>query len=160
MKWKRTGFLIGLTILLSGCSQYDDLIINHEEKEPLDLNKMKGIEFDIYCDVITSLTGKYDSVISTTRNSPEFTITPYVVAGDTAMYVVQYENGWKLYSASYNAPKVLFSSEEGSFDIDDKNMPPSLRNMIETTANKIIHISEDENNYDPSWSGFFKMSVV
>lgn len=42
-------------------------------------------------------------------------ITPYVIEGDTVMYVAQFESGWELFSNSLAAPMSLMKSETGTF---------------------------------------------
>ncbi len=57
----------------------------------------------------------------------KFSLTPYIINGDTLLYIAQYENGWEIYSASKATNMVLFSSEEGNFDMNSPSFPDNLR---------------------------------
>lgn len=84
-----------------------------------------------------------ESYIKATRNSgetraseTEYDYVPYVIDGDTVMYLVNYNPGWQLFSNCCCAPLVLASSESGSMtleDIMDQESPKSeyIRMMAE-----------------------------
>ena len=122
------------------------------EKVHSDFPEQTSVEHDIAVNILTSRFDGYRNGERHTRALEEFTLTPYVVDGDTLLYVAQYDDGWEIYSACHATNMILFSSEEGDFDINDPSMPEQLRFLISQNAEVIGKISEIETDYiDPSW---------
>ncbi len=136
-------------------SNYPDLQdIQDVRNSNFNIEELKGIQHDIAVNIMTSHFGGYNKGESSTRSNNQFSISPYILNGDTALYIAQYEDGWEIYSSNYASNMILFSSEEGIFNIDDPNMPDQLRFLINESASDVSEISKQDLNYiDPSWGG-------
>lgn len=146
-------FICGFLLLFTACqSNHDEEIKFEDFSNPIE--ELTGMERDVAIDIIASRYGGYKYGEIPTRTVQDFSLSPYVVDGDTVFYVAQYANGWDLYSANHATSKVLFSSDEGVFDINDPSMPSQLRFLIEQNANEIANLSKEDISYvDPSWGG-------
>lgn len=110
------------------------------------------IEKDIIVNVMTSKFGSYHMDSQSTRTSYDFTMTPYVEDNDTLMYVVQYSDGWELYSAIKAAPMILFSSPEGKFDMLDSRIPESLNSILRSTIEDLKIVKNlNIDTVNPTW---------
>ncbi|MCM1142066.1 MAG: C10 family peptidase [Muribaculum sp.] len=146
-------FICGLLILFAACQSNHDEEIKFEDFSN-SVKELTGMERDIAIDILSSRYGGYKYGETPTRAAQDFSLSPYVVDGDTVFYIAQYANGWDIYSANHATSKVLFSSDEGVFDINDPSMPSQLRFLIDQNANEIVEISKDDISYvDPSWGG-------
>lgn len=124
-------FCIAIAILPS-CM--DNLEINNP-KVAVDPSMKQGIETDI-CNYICSPNLRK----SENRAVVSDLLIPYVYKGDTVMYVVNYEDGWDLFSTDHRVPMIIASSSEGRFDINA--MSPSLKTYINSVANELYQIKE------------------
>lgn len=87
--------------------------------------------------------------IDMTRASDnDFDLTPYIIEGDTVMYIVNYNPGWQLFSNCCCSPLVLAYSASGSLNIDD------ILDCDSPQAEHIRMLGEDihqlNQNIDPS----------
>lgn len=73
-----------------------------------------------------------------TRAGETVSIEPYVYEGDTVMYIVNYEDGWELYSNDTSLPMILGKSDTGSLDLNSNSIPENLKGYFENTA-ALIH---------------------
>ncbi len=139
-------------ILLSGCTNEDFDRSPLIEPTSLD-SEYSGIQKEIAINIIASHFGGYRSSEKATRAMKKFSLTPYIINGDTLLYIAQYENGWEIYSASKATNMVLFSSEEGNFDMNSPSFPDNLRFLIMENAKEVREILKTQPNYvHPSWS--------
>ena len=145
-------FLVGISLALGGC-QSEDSEKALLEKPRTNVSELTGVERDIAANILASRFGGYRHGADITRAMDEFTLTPYVVDGDTLLYVAQYDEGWEIYSASHATNMVLFSSDEGQLDMDDPPLPEQLRFLIAENAADIAEIPDDTDYIDPSWGG-------
>lgn len=146
-------FLSGIPLLLAGCQSEESENALLESQRRTDVAELVGVGHDIAVNILASRFGGYRSGQRQTRAMDGFTLTPYVVEGDTLLYVAQYDEGWEIYSASHAANMVLFSSDEGVFDMEDPSMPEQLRFLIKENAAAIGEIPDDTDYIDPSWGG-------
>lgn len=146
-------FIFGLLLLFAACQSNHDEEINIEDfSNPIE--ELTGMERDIAIDILASRYGGYKYGETPTRAAQDFSLSPYVVNGDTVFYVAQYADGWDIYSANHATSKVLFSSDEGVFDINDSSMPSQLKFIIEQNAKDISELSKEDISYvDHSWGG-------
>lgn len=146
-----TYLLIAFTLLLNACTSEN---VNESDiVDPASLNsEYTGIQKEIAAHILASRFGGYRNTENITRATNKFSLSPYILNGDTLLYVAQYENGWEIYSASKCANMILFSSEEGKFDINSFQCPESLRFLINENAKEIREISRKRPGYiHPSW---------
>ena len=148
---KKLIFIPLLLIILGACSQQEDVALDSPKstvKEPY-----TGVAHDVWVNVLTERFGGYTKGKLNTRAEGEFTITPYIEDGDTLMYIVQYQEGWELYSASKATNMRIFSSEEGKFDINNPNMPEAMRTLIKLNCEKIKEAKlYSVSDIDHSWT--------
>ncbi|MBR6457503.1 MAG: C10 family peptidase [Bacteroidales bacterium] len=94
-----------------------------------------------------SLTDVYSMVfIATKGNVDNITIEPFIDdEGDTLMYIVNFENGWKILSADKRTPAVIAEGDFGSISLstDNDNWLGWLK-MAATDMKHVIH-SDDSN---------------
>lgn len=73
------------------------------------------------------------------------TVEPIVdVDGDTLMYFVNYQNGWKILSADKRTPAVIAESEVGSISLSTDNY--GLLSWLEMTATDMKHIIHSDDS--------------
>ncbi|MBD5359005.1 MAG: hypothetical protein HDR88_18765 [Bacteroides sp.] len=151
MKQKFIPFL-GMLAFLTSCQSSYDEPAQELSLPSTPIEELTGIQHDIAVNILTNHFGGYTKGEPPTRASGQFSLTPYIVEGDTVMYVAQYQDGWEIYSASHATEMVLFSSDEGRFDINDPNLPEQLHFLIEENASLIRQLmKKDTYNVDPSW---------
>ena len=140
-----------LLLFLGACSQQEDM--TPDSPQLAESDPFTGTAHDIYVNILTNRFGGYNKNKPKTRAEATFSLTPYVEEGDTLMYIVQYEKGWELYSASKATNMLIFSSDEGIFDMNDKNMPDGLRTLIKMNCERIkeaqLYLS---TKIDNSWT--------
>lgn len=148
MKAKISSMLI-IALLTASCqnSVGPDLV---EDSQNLNFEELSGIQHDIAVNILTSKFGGYKKGTPKTRTA-EFSITPYVLEGDTTMFIVQYPDGWEIYSANHATDMVLFSAEHGNYVQDMRNAPESFKLMIENNARIISGIPDTTTTINPSW---------
>lgn len=71
------------------------------------------------------------------RNAADYKLSPFVCEGDTVMHIANYGNGWDLFSNDKRMPMLVMSSDSGNFDMNDANMPPSMKSYIYSVADEI-----------------------
>lgn len=87
-------------------------------------------------------------------NIPE--MTPYTVDGDVVFYVINYNNGWEIYSNDVHLPMLIMKSETGHFylgDIDNEEIPFSIiLKQIAYTIHDVMDGSvEVQDEPDATW---------
>ncbi|MDE5969407.1 MAG: C10 family peptidase [Muribaculaceae bacterium] len=99
------GFL--LSLLLAGCSQ-DEIILSDET-----------VDFGSKSSVCTTNEKAIQKYLArgkkTLSRSANDILVPYIVEGDTVMYIANYGDGWEVFSNDIRMPMVLMSSTSGSF---------------------------------------------
>lgn len=133
-------WLLGLLSVLSLCAcsnEWDEQQVIKEQYPPV--QQERGIRGDIRNYIASTKFGSLQ-----TRAANDHVLTPYVYKGDTVMYIVNYGQGWDIFSNDYRAPMVLFSSDTGSFDMDDENMAPALKEYILSTADELSQLQQSE----------------
>ena len=144
-----------LTILLSigvffGCTQ-EELLIPPENKSTQEV--INPIVQDILASVATSRYGGYNKTTPATRYAEDFSMSPYVENGDTLMYIVQFPEGWEVYSASKAAPMLLFSCPTGVFDMMDDEMPIPAKYIFNSTADNLRTVIKSRvDTINPTWN--------
>lgn len=86
-----------------------------------------------------------------TRVGETVSIEPYVYEGDTVMYIVNYEDGWELYSNDTSVPMVLGSAETGHFDTELDIFKAYIDGVVETLHSRFSNRSRIRSVY--SWHG-------
>lgn len=143
--------LLFAVISLCGCKQYE--LDDVSESLPETGSEKNLIEQDILVDIMTSRYGGYKKNKVLTRASEDFKIAPYINNGDTLMYVVQYSDGWELFSANKAAPMRLYSSPEGKFNLTDTDLPPALKALFNSTISNLDALKKAGTiAVNPSWN--------
>lgn len=139
-----------IIMILSGCSQEN---LSYQNSQHLSSpNYYDDMALEIMVNVMTRHFGGYNKSKLATRAGDAFTITPYIEGGDTLMYIVQYNEGWELYSASKATNMLIFSSEEGVFDINDHTRSKAMKSIISSSLEKIKMSKRSDAMYaDRSW---------
>lgn len=91
------------------------------------------------------------------RGGEQPQLVPYVVNGDTLMYVVNYEEGWELFSNDTKAPMVLMKSETGSFNPKSLSLEDPLAEVFDNTAEVLSEMKnnpESESVTNESWAAY------
>lgn len=96
--------------------------------------------------------------IARQKNSSEIrSIDPVQRDGDTLLYVVNYPDGWSVFSADKHLPPVVANGQTGSFDIKNLNNPGVLgwmNNMMELTSRlRKESAAKTANIYTDIWTG-------
>jgi len=153
---KKTILSLSIITMLfaTSCSNEADEIqnITNEKKETIEVatrnntsSALKNIQNYIK-------NGKFGG--ADTRSLKNITIDPYVIDGDTAMYIANYGNGWELFSTDQRTPLIMASAETGSLDMNDENLPPALKANIFSIAKEIHQLKQienEDNSVNPEW---------
>lgn len=116
------------------------------------VDKMSGIQKDIMINILSTKFGGYHAGQLDTRAMEKVSVTPYIEDGDTLMYIVQYEEGWELYSANKAAHMVLCSSEVGEFHMNDPKMPSAMKEFIAGYIEELKELSNANiKEIDSTW---------
>lgn len=141
-------------LFATSCSNEADEIqnITNEKKETIEVatrnntsSALKNIQNYIK-------NGKFGG--ADTRSLKNITIDPYVIDGDTAMYIANYGNGWELFSTDQRTPLIMASAESGSLEINDESLPPALGAYIYSIADEIHQLKQignEDNTINPEW---------
>lgn len=157
MNNKLLTFMAFLAIFAS-CQQEISEPLCEETVLHTSVESLAGIQREIAVNILTRKFGGYSCVNGNTRASENFSLTPYIIDGDTVMYIAQYRDGWEIYSGSHATEMILFSSPEGVFSMSDPSLPDQLRFLIQGEASEIKNIMKEGSDYiDPSW-GYMAVS--
>lgn len=87
-----------------------------------------------------------------TRNSDKYSVTPIISESDTVMFVVQYADGWELYSSDFRFPMLIMKSSSGVFN--QSIMPDATQLQIAHLAQTIHNTIQTNENLpiDSSWN--------
>lgn len=142
-----------LLLLIVSCQSHDtyEELVKQDVSE-FDVENLSGIQRDIAINILTSHYGGYKKGEKQTRALRDFTISPLVIEGDTTLYIAQYPEGWEIFSANTSAPMILFSSDKGTFDLDDPLLPPQLKTLIMGNAYAVSKLNSlPSSSIDKSW---------
>lgn len=96
--YKRCFILTGLALLLGACqSDFSDVGDNVDRPENSNVCSRNLVAIKNYL----------NHVRPTATRAGAVSIMPYVVNGDTVMYVANYEEGWEVFSNDNRLPMVL-----------------------------------------------------
>lgn len=136
--------LLLLISFLASCSK-EELVM---KEYSVNNQKANTIEQNIYDYIRT-----FRKVVS--RNATDYKLSPFIYEGDTVMHIANYGNGWDLFSNDKRMPMLVMSSDSGSFDMNDANMPPSMKSYIYSVADEIHQlraIDEEESVSYGEWN--------
>lgn len=132
---------IAATIPL-GCNQSDSSLMP-EKTVRVEFSDLSGIEQNIAANIMAEKFGGFDVGAPHTRALSGFSISPVMEDGDTLMYLVQYDEGWEIFSANLHSPMKLFSSETGNYQNDESAIPDQLRFLIEQNGKVVREMAND-----------------
>lgn len=114
-------------ILLCGCADDSPLMISPDSIEirPVTLSAQRR-SIERYIGQNRKLT-----------RSEDYYIIPYIEKGDTLLYVVEYGEGWEIFSNSFNMPMSLIKSDTGSFTEAMTNPSPGFRFLYDQILNTL-----------------------
>ena len=107
MNCKSCFIYLGLTLFLGACQ---DVI--PEDSVRMERQNMSRA----YNKNLIAIRNYLNQVRPAATRVGEVDIIPYVVNGDTVMYVANYEEGWEAFSNDNRLPMILMRSESGSFN--------------------------------------------
>lgn len=108
-----THFVLIISICITSCtSLLLDQPTDIDETLTSDITKIKHTS-------LLSIDEAKEYVFHNKNNRSVDTFEPYVVDGDTLLYVVNYEKGWQLISSDKRTENILAYSDEGQMDIYD-----------------------------------------
>lgn len=130
----REAICIIFTILYSACAS-DDF--------PNDINPREEIHATAESIQLCSIRNYIISNRKATRGA-DFDIRPYIDEnGDTLMFIVDYEEGWELFSNSLTAPMSLIKSDTGNFNSSLKSSNPIYSEIFD---NLLLALKSDRQN--------------
>lgn len=74
----------------------------------------------------------------------DFSVTPYIVDGDTVMFVVNYSSGWEILSADARTPLLLAKSDAGRLSLDTDSPEGLWISLMAADMKRVIESSDDE----------------
>ncbi|MBD5265598.1 MAG: hypothetical protein HDS44_01350 [Bacteroides sp.] len=98
-----------LVALLTGCSSDDNMLSVNEN---LSGGEVGEVATSQNIKAIAKYIGRHHRTVS---RSTETLLSPYVVDGDTVMYIANYGEGWEVFSNDPRVPMVLMKSDSGNF---------------------------------------------
>lgn len=126
MKSKLT--LVGLlATILTGCGNDDVLSVT---EKPTD-GEFRDTAVSQNVKAITNYISKHHRLIS--RSADEL-IYPYIVDGDTVMYIANYGDGWEVFSNDPRTPMVLMKCDEGDFYPTALDTESPFEDLFQNTA--------------------------
>ena len=91
--------------------------------------------------------------------SETMTMLPYILEGDTVMYIVNYSTGWEIYANDIHMPMIVMQSEVGNFyptEITFEESP--LLEVLNRAANTIREVKRNELDVkdapDSTWTPY------
>lgn len=137
-------------ITIVSCTDNDiEETIMHEKHNTEVLVSRTSIRDDIHNYVSHKLSTKTE-----TRGHHDVSFDPYIYEGDTALYIVNYGNGWDIISTDQRTPMVMMSSETGQLDLNDENLPAPIKAYIRSIADEIHQLKQidnTDNEVHPEW---------
>lgn len=130
MKTKLMFLILGLITLWS-CQSIEEDLLSIPDSQFQKQGNLSASEEAVIAKVMASRYGGYNKLQPDTRSLSDFILTPYVEEGDTLLYIVQFPEGWELYTAKTPLPMLVLSCEEGTFNILDPEMPDPLRTTLD-----------------------------
>lgn len=138
---KKPLIYLAFAISLTACT--DNSVLEIEELQPLPEKEQTANEKAIN----TYIAKRHPA----TRSS-ETTVEPYIVDGDTLMYVADYGDGWEVFSNDTRFPMVIMRSETGKFNINEIASVEPLYEIFENTIDDLKSLkNSSENSIDSSW---------
>ncbi len=124
---------VTLTVLAISCSsEIDNTYIANE-------NHIKK-EYSISINELKSYLSEHNN--SLTRNF-NYDVQPVISDKDTVLYVVNYEDGWEVFSADVRAPRVFAKSDSGKVSETDFSSIPALKILYESFINNVKYLKEN-----------------
>lgn len=143
--------LIGLALLLGACqNDFQDVGDNVDKPESSTVCSRN----------LSAIKNYLNNMRPTATRAGEVSIMPYVVNGDTVMYVANYEEGWEVFSNDNRLPMVLMKSETGSFNPYFLDRSNPFNCYFEDAAKSLQSIGID-NTEDPEgmWQVYSSTSI-
>lgn len=130
--------LAGLFItMLAGCSS-DDVFSANENQPEEELCEVASSQNVM---AIKKYISKHHSSAS---RSTENLLYPYIVDGDTVMYIANYGEGWEIFSNDPRVPMVLMKCEDGSFYPTAFNIESPFEAFFQNTAEYLNTVKKSD----------------
>lgn len=149
---KKTFFAMTMLSLMNfiSCTNEVEKSIIMESDEKLEAAAIKSKVLD---DIQKYVNYKL-SESANTRSLENVSFEPYTIAGDTALYIVNYADGWDVMSTDQRTPMIMMSSDSGHLDVNGRNLPNPIRAYIGSIASEIHQLKQVENinnEIHPEW---------
>lgn len=121
---------LSVVILTGGC---------HEEEfpEPILLEDANSFCSEFHSDNVNAIRNYLLSSGKLKTRSAEESVHPYVVDGDTVMFIANYNEGWEVFSNDIRLPMSLIKSDAGSFYPASLNLPTPFEQFFNATAHRL-----------------------
>lgn len=133
MKKKLLNYLL-VSLVFAGCSQ-DEILQpdNHENNTTVAKVQSPNLK------AIGNYLSRGKRVLS--RNADEV-LMPYVVDGDTVMFIANYGDGWEVFSNDTRQPMTLMKSETGSFYPTALDNQSPFEQFFQMTAQRLSQLKK------------------
>lgn len=131
-----------LSVAVSGCTDLEQLDNSVPSKFFFDAD-------DTTLEIIKNEIGYADNL---TRSSSNTSIVPYVYDEDTVMYIVNYSEGWDIFSSNKYVPMILASSEKGNINLQDTSLTSIFKLYMDDLA-EYVHTARGEESYG-NWKAY------
>ncbi|MDE5971001.1 MAG: C10 family peptidase [Muribaculaceae bacterium] len=131
-------FLIFLIPFLIGCTN-DDFILTDEIQ-----SQNKSAQITTITPEVKAITKYMARTHGVKSRSSVNNLTPFVLDGDTVMYISNYDEGWEVFSNDPRVPMVLMKSEKGNFYPTDLNDNTPFEGLFKNTAEYLSMIKKSE----------------
>ncbi|MCM1355379.1 MAG: C10 family peptidase [Staphylococcus sp.] len=138
MKTKPYLFTLSCLILLISCA---------ENTMSPDMPMQKSVDSDEITPEMVAISNYVKKNHPKQSRSGEMSMTPYLLNGDTVMYIVNYgdNGGWEVFSNEVSVPMLLMKSPYGHFDLDSIDNSHPAREIFDQTANAIAGIRNSKD---------------
>lgn len=72
-----------------------------------------------------------------------YDIQPITEKNDTVLYIVNYENGWEVFSADKRAPRIFAKADSGSITREDFDAIPPLKFLYDAFVENVCYLKEN-----------------
>ena len=135
MKTKLVKYLL-MSLTLTGCSQ-DELLQPDNFVDSVSVTKTRSANLK----AINNYLSKGKRVASRTT---EDVLVPYIVDGDTVMFIANYGEGWEIFSNDVRIPMILMKSETGSFYPTTFNADSPFEQFFQLAAERLRALGKVE----------------
>lgn len=142
--------LLAAFLWLASCSKDSEaLLLPGNDTEPTATERL------ILANVAVTRTGAYHAASGLTRAGNGYCLKPYIEEGDTLLYIVQYDEGWEIYSASQALPMILVSNATGRLDLSSSDLPPAFQAILSNAKDAVKSLKNQKGNIpmDSTWVG-------